>query len=274
MAVVAIAQQIGSRGLELGALAAARLHYPLLGPDEIAAEASREYKITPEVFSLFDERQPGWWERLTTDHVRLAGYFRAVILKHMSLCNIVVVGRSVPFLMPPDSRHGLRVRTVAPLNARVAEVMKAEKLDAAAAERRVRHYDQEVRARVQRSIGVDLEDTSHYDVILNTAARPLPWLAAIISDLASSIDRESDQRSIQALKDSALAAQVRAALLAHPKMGHAPIDVEARSGVVILKSSALVPPWDELAGSIVRRVPGVMRVELQVEEPPMPLRAE
>src|SRR5579885_1416649 len=137
MAVVAIAQQIGSRGLELGALAAARLHYPLLGPDEIAAEASREYKITPEVFSLFDERQPGWWERLTTDHVRLAGYFRAVILKHMSRCNIVVVGRSVPVLMPPDSRHGLRVRTVAPLSARVAEVMKAEKLDAAAAERRV-----------------------------------------------------------------------------------------------------------------------------------------
>src|SRR5579885_3238287 len=125
MAVVAIAQQIGSRGLELGGLVAARLHYPLLGPDEIAAEASRDYNITPEVFSLFDERQPGWWERLTTDNVRLAAYFRAVILKHMSRCNIVVVGRSVPFLMPPDSRHGLRVRTVAPLNARVAEVMKA-----------------------------------------------------------------------------------------------------------------------------------------------------
>jgi hypothetical protein len=57
-------------------------------------------------------------------------------------------------------------------------------------------------------------------------------------------------------------------------MGHAPIDVEVRSGAVVLKSAALVPPWDELAASIVRRVPGVIRVDLQIDEPPMPLRAE
>jgi cytidylate kinase len=274
MAVVAIAQQIGSRGLELGGLVAARLHYPLLGPDEIAAEASRDYNITPEVFSLFDERQPGWWERLTTDNVRLAAYFRAVILKHMSECNVVVVGRSFPFFMPPETRHGLRIRAIAPFGSRVREVMREERLDAAAAERRVRHYDQEVRARVQRSLGVDLEDASRYDLIINTASRPMSWFASTIVDLASAIDRESDRRSMQILKDAALAALVRAALLAHPKMGHAPIDVEANGGVVMLKSSALVPPWDELAGSIVRRVPGVMRVELQVDEPPMPLRAE
>ncbi|HKD69354.1 MAG TPA: cytidylate kinase family protein [Candidatus Binataceae bacterium] len=274
MAVVAIAQQIGSRGLEFGGLIAARLRYPLLGPEEIAVELSREYNITPEVYSLFDERQPGWWERLTTDNARLAAYFRAVILKHMSSCNIVVVGRSIPFVMPADTRHGLRLRVVAPLNFRVREVMREEKLDAAAAERRVRHYDQEVRARIQRSLGVDLEEHSRYDLIVNTASRPMQWFVSTIADLANAIDREADPRSIQVIKDESLAAQVRAALLAHPKMGHAPIEVEAKSGVVMLKSSALVPPWDDLAGQIVRRVPGVMRVELQIEQPPMPLRAE
>ncbi|HEV3109997.1 MAG TPA: cytidylate kinase-like family protein [Candidatus Binataceae bacterium] len=274
MAVVAIAQQIGSRGLELGGLIASRLHYPLLGPDEIAAEASRDYKITPEVFSLVDERQPGWWERLTTDNARLGAYFRAVILKHMSQCNVVVVGRSIPFILPSDTRHGLRIRAVAPLSVRVREVMREEKLDASTAERRVRHYDQEVRARIQHSLGADLEEPSHYDLIVNTATRPMAWFATSIVELAATIDREADQRSMQALKDACLSAQVRAALLVHPKMGHAPIDVEAHTGVVLLKSSALVPPWDELAGSIVRRVPGVVRVELQIEEPPMPLRAE
>jgi cytidylate kinase len=274
MAVVAIAQQIGSRGLELGGLVADRLHCPVLGPDDIAAEAARDYKITPEVFSLVDERQPGWWERLTTDNARLAAYFRAVILKHMSLCNVVVVGRSIPFIMPHETRHGLRIRTVAPFGARVREVMREEKLDPAAAERRVRHYDQEVRARIQRSLGVDLEEPSHYDLIVNTATRPLAWFVSTIVELAAAIDREGDTRSMQVLKDACLGAQVRAALLAHPKMGHAPIEVEARSGVIMLKSSALVPPWDELAGSIVRRVPGVVRVDLQIDEPPMPLRAE
>jgi hypothetical protein len=274
MAVIAIAQQIGSRGLELGGLVAAKLHYPLLGPEELASELSRDYKITPELLSLFDERQPGWWERLTTDSARVGAFFRAVIMKHISLCDVVVVGRSTPFMIPPDSRHGLRVRAIAPLNARVREVMRDEKLEAVAAERRVRHYDQEVRARIQHTLGVDLEDHSRYDLIVNTAARPLSWFASTIVELAAAIDREADPHSIQSLKDACMAAQVRAALFAHPKMGHAPIDVEVRSGAVVLKSAALVPPWDELAASVVRRVPGVIRVDLQIDEPPMPLRAE
>jgi cytidylate kinase len=274
MAVVAIAQQIGSRGLELGGLVAAKLRYPLMGPEELAAELARDYKITPEMLSLVDERQPGWWERLTADSARVGAFFRAVIMKHMSLCDVVVVGRSTPFIIPPESRHGLRVRAIAPFHTRVREVMREEKLETAAAERRVRHYDQEVRARTQHSLGVDLEDHSRYDLIINTASRPLPWYASTIAELANAIDREADVRSIQALKDACLTAQVRAALFAHPKMGHAPIDVESRSGAVLLKSSALVPPWDELATSIVRRVPGVVGVDLQIDEPPMPLRAE
>jgi len=187
----------------------------------------------------------------------------------------VSLRRDAPPPLPPLRRlRRRRVLPVAPLGARVREVMRDEKLDASTAERRVRHYDQEVRARIQRSLGVDLEEPSHYDLIVNTGTRPMAWFVSTIVDLAASIDREADPRSIQALKDACLAAQVRAALLVHPKMGHAPIDVEAHSGVVMLKSSALVPPWDELATSIVRRVPGVVGVDLQIDEPPMPLRAE
>ncbi len=119
-----------------------------------------------------------------------------------------------------------------------------------------------------------MEDHSRYDLIINTASRPLPWFVSMVADLAASINNQADLGSVQALKDACLAAQVRAALFAHPKMGHAPIDVETRGGVVMLKSSALVPPWDELASSIVGRVPGVVHVKLQVDEPPMPLRAE
>jgi cytidylate kinase len=274
MAVVAVAAQIGSRGLELGKLVAEQLHYPLVSLADITAEAAREYQCTAEQINLVDERQPGWWERLTTDSARIGVYFRAVIMKQIGLCNVVVVGRSIPFMLPPETRHGLRVRTIAPFNSRVREVMREEKLETAAAERRVRHYDQEVRARIQHSLGVDLEDHSRYDLIVNTAARPLSWFASVIIELANAIEREADPASKQALKDACLSAQVRAALFAHPKMGHAPIDVESRAGVVVLKSAALVPPWDELATSIVRRVTGVVQVELQIDEPPMPLRAE
>jgi hypothetical protein len=195
-------------------------------------------------------------------------------MKQLSLCDVVVVGRSIPLMIPLETRHGLRIRTVAPFSSRVREVMREEKLESAAAQRRVRHYDQEVRARIQHSLGVDLEDDSYYDLIVNTAARPLNWFASMIVELANAIEHEADTASRQALKDACLSAQVRAALFAHSKIGHTPIDVETRAGVVVLKSAALVPPWDELATSIVRQVPGVVQVELQIVEPPMPLRIE
>src|SRR5260370_42168451 len=106
MAVVAIAQQIGSRGLELGGLVAAKLRYPLLGPEELAADLARDYKVTPEMISLVDERQPGWWERLTTDSARVGALFRAVIMKHISLCDVRVAGRATPFMIPPATPPG------------------------------------------------------------------------------------------------------------------------------------------------------------------------
>ncbi len=61
-------------------MVADELHYPLVGPADYYAEAAREYNVTPEQLNLVDERQPGWWERLTADSARLGAYFRAAIM--------------------------------------------------------------------------------------------------------------------------------------------------------------------------------------------------
>jgi len=272
MAVVAIGQQIGSNGLEVGRLVATQLQYALLTSDEIAAQVANEYDVTAEQLGLVDEREPRFWERLGSDSARLVAYFCAVVMKHMASCRVVVVGRSIPVLVPPQTRHGLRIRTVAPFSARVQQVMRDEKLATAAAERRVRHCDLEVRARTQNTMGADLEDPSVYDWIINTATRPLPWFALSIAEFAGTIEREADEDSKQALSDSCLTAQVRAALMAHPKIGHAPVTVKTRAGRVVLTSASLVPPWDSLATSVVQRVPGVLGVQVEIEEAAGPIR--
>jgi cytidylate kinase len=271
MAVVAIGQQIGSNGLGLGRVVAAQLQYPLLTSEEIAAEVAHEYHVTAEQLRLVDEREPRFWERLGADSTRVVAYFCAVVMKHMASCQVVIVGRSIP-LMVPQTRHALRIRTVAPFRARVQQVMLDEKLRIAAAERRVRTYDLEVRARTQNTLGVDLEDPSLYDWIINTARCPLLWFASSIAEFASTIEREADANSKQALIDGCLTAQVRAALMAHPKIGHAPVTVQTQAGRVVLKSSSLVPPWDSLATSVVQQVTGVQGVQVEIEEAPVPIR--
>ena len=67
----------------------------------------------------------------------------------------------------------------------------------------------------------------------------------------------------QRMRDASTAAQVRAACHAHPKLGHAPIDVVCTQGAVQVRGPGLVPPWDELANQVASQVEGVRSVAVR-----------
>jgi len=69
-------------------------------------------------------------------------------------------------------------------------------------------------------------------------------------------------------------AQVRAALLSHPKLGNAPFRVQCSGGAVQVVGLGIVPPWDDMVCEVVRRVNGVKSVEvLNQDMPPDPWQA-
>src|SRR5229473_1385224 len=232
MAIIAITQHLGTRGVELGRVAAETLGYRFLTSDELIAKTSQAYKVTPEQLVIVDERRPHFWERLKTDTDRLVG----------------------------------------PMKDRVREVAAEEKLAPAIAERRVRDYDREVRARIQTLFGADIEDPISYGLMLNTFALPLNAAAAALVSCAEEIDRNVRPEQWREMLDAALSAEVRAALMLHPKIGHAPIEVLCASGAVQVNGPGLVPPWDDLVNDVVRRVEGVKSVEVIAEEQPVPVR--
>ena len=273
MAIIAIGQQLGSRGQMLGQLAAERLGYRFINSTDILAAAARRYQVTPEELQLVDERSPRFWERLRTDTVRLYAFYSAMLLKEFIVDRTVVVGRATPLFVPEGANHVLRVRTVAPFEERRRQVAIDEKLEGAAAARRVRDYGREVRSRLQTMLGIDPDDPSIYHLVLNTAAMPMAALAEILANCAQLADRDATAESSGKLRDASITAQVRAALLAHPKIGNAPVNVHTVNCVVTLRSAALVPPWDQLANRVAREIEGVVSVELRIEEPPIPPRA-
>ncbi len=255
MAIIAITQHLGTRGVELGRVAAETLGYRFLTSDELIAKTSQAYKVTPEQLVIVDERRPHFWERLKTDTERFVAFF----------------GRSVAHILP-EHGCGLRVRLVGPMKDRVREVAAEEKLAPAIAERRVRDYDREVRARIQTLFGADIEDPISYGLMLNTFALPLNAAAAALVSCAEEIDRNVRPEQWREMLDAALSAEVRAALMLHPKIGHAPIEVLCASGAVQVNGPGLVPPWDDLVNDVVRRVEGVKSVEVIAEEQPVPVR--
>jgi osmotically-inducible protein OsmY len=83
-------------------------------------------------------------------------------------------------------------------------------------------------------------------------------------------EHHAGPESCAKVRDACIAAEARAALFAHPKIGNAAIEVQANAGRVRLSSDALVPPWDELARQVVSKIEGVEAVELDLADPAMP----
>ena len=68
MAVIAISQQVGSRGIELGRLTAEQLGWRFKTGQELIAEAARRFGVSEDELLVFDLRTPHFWERLRSEN--------------------------------------------------------------------------------------------------------------------------------------------------------------------------------------------------------------
>jgi cytidylate kinase len=273
MAIIAITRHVGMRGTDLARFTAERLGYRLLTAEQLVSATSRTYNVPAEALAIVDERRPTFWTRFKTDTGRFSALYRAVVLKEMARDQLVVIGRSVAQILP-DVGCGLRVRLCGSIKERTRFVAAEEKLTAALAEARVRDYDREVRARVQTLFGIDIDDPSNYNLVLNVFALPLESSAMLLANFAIEVDRAATAEHWSRLRDAALTAEVRAALLSHPKLGNAPFRVQCSAGAVQVVGLGIVPPWDDMVGEVIRRVKGVKSVQvLNQDIPPDPWQA-
>jgi osmotically-inducible protein OsmY len=93
----------------------------------------------------------------------------------------------------------------------------------------------------------------------------------MLAALATNIDSEAKPERTKCMSDAAIAAQVHAALVAHPKIQDAQMSVNCSAGCVRVSGPGLVPPWDDLVIGVARTVEGVASVEVGAEEDPITL---
>jgi len=148
--------------------------------------------------------------------------------------------------------------------------MAEEQLTQSAAEKKTLHYDGEVKARIQSLYNLDIDDSANYDLVLKNAQHPISVIADTIAAAAAAIDAAGDTAAPRRLHDAAIAAQVHAALFAHPKIQDAQIVVGCSEGRVNISGPGLVPPWDELVIAVARSVEGVAAVEVGAEAAVIP----
>lgn len=184
--VITISSAYGSHGLMIGKMVADVLGLDLFDRqlvEQIATSAS----VREKVVQSLDERLQDW----ISEHI--AGQFEGEVfsssdfLRHLSMVvltigrhgNAIIIGRGAQFILDPGST--LRVRTTAPLAARVEAIAQLETLLPAQAQEEVLRKDAERRSFALKHFKCDVSQPQHYDLVLNTSQGTLPHHADLVA---------------------------------------------------------------------------------------------
>ena len=133
-----------------------------------------------------DERVRTYWERtwrelLTDDNLgddKYLRYLRQLVLSLGHHGRVVIVGRGAQFILPPAC--ALRVRVVAPLEIRIAEVSERENLSADQAKVKIHQFDAARRNFVWSVFNRLADSNIIHDLVINTGEISIHGVSEIV----------------------------------------------------------------------------------------------
>ncbi len=258
MSIVAIAENLGSQGDEIGREVARALGWEF-ADREILSKAAEGYgEGVTELHHITDER-PSLWERFTDSKRHYLSYVEATVFETAARGHAVLVGHGAAVMLRPVP-HALRVRVTAPQPLRAERLRQQQGLTDQAAADLVRETDRERSSRIRYLYHVDLDDPLLYDLCINTERVSVSDAAAMVREALCSERLQPTVQSMAMAGDLSLAAQARARLLMDPRTRGLGLVVTATGGRLTVTGTAHSEAMRATALGIVRDVPGVADV--------------
>jgi cytidylate kinase len=171
---LSISREEGAGGSEIALLVGQELGWEVLDENLLDRVAER-FHVSRMMLELVDETPSSWvydvlgtWmDRQIVPHEKYVAQLGRVVLAAARRGHVVLVGRGTQFLLPREK--GLAVRLVAPLKCRTEQVMRRDRLGAAAARRLIEQKDRGRREFVERYFHRDVDDPHLYDLVINVA---------------------------------------------------------------------------------------------------------
>jgi len=229
MAIVSISRGSNSHGAEVAEKAAHLLGYRCLAREAVL-EASGLYNIPADELLQAIEQPPSILERSLDGKARYLTTIRAALLGQFRADNVVYHGFGGHYFVR-DIKHALKVRILAELSDRVATVVERDRIPQREARQRLLKMDKARRRWGLHLYGADPEDPSLYDIILHVGKMGTGGAAEVIANLASHGTFRSTEASRAKLRNLALAASMRAALV-DLELDLTITDITANDGVV------------------------------------------
>jgi cytidylate kinase len=169
---ITVSKQQDSGGLELAGRLARATGWQAFDR-EICSAIARSTKTREAVLSRLDERVIGGFQdylsqMLVPDALARIAYIQEMAHVIWGLArqgNAIIVGRGANWLLGPA--HGLRVRVIAPFDARAARLADREGIPLVDAKRRLPGLDDEQVAFIRQVYNRDINDPTGYDLVIN-----------------------------------------------------------------------------------------------------------
>ena len=184
MAIITISRGTMSGGRAVAECLADRLGYRCVGREVLQA-AARTLGATEETVLKKLQTPPGPLDRLMGKRARYVTATQAALAEHCLNGQLVYHGLAGQLLLR-DVPAVLRVRLIAPMPMRVQALLSRHpQRTHEAAERYIHSVDRQRRRWVRRMYGVELNDTTLYELTINLECLTLDTACVMIAELAS-----------------------------------------------------------------------------------------
>jgi len=266
MAIITISRGSHSHGKEIALKVAHKLGYACISRDLIL-ETSDQFNIPEIRLTRALEAAPSIFERFIGGREKYLAFIEATLLEHAQRDNMVYHGLAGHFILR-QVKHVLHVRITANMEDRAQLVMEREKVSREEALRLLKKIDQERKQWGLALYGIDLWDSSNYDLVINVDKITVDNAVDTICNAAGWEQFKTTPESQSALDELALAATMKAKLL--PVLLE--VEVTVRKGTAFVKGKTNLDTEArarEEIREIADAIPGVadLKIDLDLTAP-------
>ncbi len=254
MTVIAMTREMGSLGKDVARVVAERLGLEIVHNELVEHDLAHRMHLGESEVHRFLEGEERLMERWKIDGRRLSYFTRDEILELAAEGNVLIRGWGSIRLLRPIP-HVLCVRVCAPMEFRIAEIMRRIGIEKEAARREIDSSDAAHERTVLRIFKSDWRDPLNYDLVVNTEHVPIEVGAELIVQASQAPAFAKTEASTAIVQDKLLEARISSSLVSNNfEDASRHVYASVSSGIVRLYGSA---HGNDTALSIERLVQGI-----------------
>jgi cytidylate kinase len=261
MAVITISRGTFGGVKEMAECLSTQLGYRLVTREQLLSATAKAFGATEGQLESALLHRPGFLEGRGLRRLRYINCVQAAIAKEVQGDNVVYHGQAGHLLLKGLPHH-LRVRVVANMEFRIESVVTRCNMTRERAVEYIRELDQERDNWVRWVYGIDSNDPSTYDMVINLERIPVPTACAVVAETAKR-DFQTTPEAQRKADDLALASEIRARIGMDKSIADERIVVSAEDGVITLNADARRLAEAEQVKAMALKIEGVKEVQLR-----------